>query len=81
MRGAWGPRLATVALALAPVAFLAAFFLLPLSGMLGALLLMERARRRLSRSRFPGILFDPIVDAFAWLAGHLRRRPVTGGRR
>ncbi len=35
MRGSWGSRLGTVALALVPVAFLGVFFLLPLAGMLG----------------------------------------------
>ncbi len=34
MRGSWGPRLGTIALAVVPVAFLGVFFLLPLSGML-----------------------------------------------
>ncbi|HEX6486387.1 MAG TPA: iron ABC transporter permease [Nocardioidaceae bacterium] len=34
VRGAWGPRLGTIALAVAPVAFLGVFFLLPLAGML-----------------------------------------------
>jgi thiamine transport system permease protein len=34
VRGLWGPRLGTVALAVLPVAFLGAFFLLPLAGML-----------------------------------------------
>jgi thiamine transport system permease protein len=34
VRGLWGPRLGTVALAVVPVAFLGAFFLLPLAGML-----------------------------------------------
>ena len=56
-------------------------YALPLSGMLVSLMLMERARRRLSTSRFPGILFDPIVDAFASIGRLLRRRPATSGRR
>ena len=34
MRGNWGPRLGTIALAVVPVAFLGVFFLLPLTGML-----------------------------------------------
>ena len=34
MRGTWGPRLGTIALAVVPVAFLGVFFVLPLSGML-----------------------------------------------
>jgi thiamine transport system permease protein len=34
VRGSWGPRLGTIALAVVPVAFLGVFFLLPLSGML-----------------------------------------------
>ncbi len=52
-------------------------YALPLSAMLASLMLMERARRRLSTSRFPGILFDPIVGAFASIARLLRRRPPT----
>jgi thiamine transport system permease protein len=34
VRGTWGPRLGTIALAVVPVAFLGVFFVLPLSGML-----------------------------------------------
>ncbi|MTD93067.1 LPS export ABC transporter permease LptF [Hyphomicrobium sp. xq] len=56
-------------------------YALPLSAMLASLMLMERARRRLSTSRFPGILLDPIVDAFASIGRLLRRRPATSGRR
>lgn len=61
-------------------------YALPLSAMLGALMLMERARRRLTTSRFPGLIFDPIVDGIAHLAGLIRRwrtgpRAATGGRR
>jgi lipopolysaccharide export system permease protein len=56
-------------------------YALPLSAMLAALMLMERASRRLSTSRFPGILFDPIVDAFASIGRLLRRRQATSGRR
>jgi len=58
---------------------------LPLSAMLVSLVLMERARRRLSSSRFPGLLIDPIVEACGRLAGVFsRRRAVPGlaaGRR
>lgn len=61
-------------------------YALPLVAMLGALTLMERARRRLTTSRFPGLIFDPIVDGFARLADLVRRwrvgrRAATGGRR
>jgi lipopolysaccharide export system permease protein len=56
-------------------------YALPLSAMLASLVLMERARRRLSTSRFPGILLDPIVDAFGAIARLVRRRPATSGRR
>ncbi len=56
-------------------------YALPLSAMLASLVLMERARRRLSTSRFPGILLDPIVDAFGAIARLMRRRPATSGRR
>ena len=56
-------------------------YALPLSAMLASLMLMERARRRLSTSRFPGILLDPIVDAFGAIARLVRRRPATSGRR
>jgi lipopolysaccharide export system permease protein len=58
---------------------------LPLSAMLGSLMIMERARRRLSNSRFPGNIFDPIFGAFAGLARLIsRRRPAieaAGARR
>jgi lipopolysaccharide export system permease protein len=56
-------------------------YALPLSAMLASLMLMERGRRRLSTSRFPGILLDPIVDAFGAIDRLLRRRPATSGRR
>jgi lipopolysaccharide export system permease protein len=60
-------------------------YALPLSAMLGALLLMERARRRLSTSRFPGLLIDPLVDAAGWLGDLVRaragRRVAMSGRR
>ena len=49
---------------------------LPLSAMLGSLLLMERSRRRLSTSRFPGVLFDPVIDLFAQIG-----RALIPGRR
>ena len=49
-------------------------------------MLMERARRKLSNSRFPGIILDPITQAFGFIAGLIpgRRRAapgVSGGRR
>jgi lipopolysaccharide export system permease protein len=54
---------------------------LPLSAVLGCLLMMERARRRLSTARFPGIFVDPISDAVGAIAGLFRRRsPVPQGR-
>ena len=60
-------------------------YALPLSAMLGALMLMERARRRLSTSRFPGLILDPIAQAFRLIAGLMpgrRAAPGTsGGRR
>jgi len=42
-------------------------YALPLSAILGSIFLMERARRRLSTSRFPGIVLDPVADVFAHL--------------
>ena len=48
-------------------------YALPLSAILGSIFLMERARRRLSTSRFPGIILDPVADAFAHLAGLIGR--------
>lgn len=48
-------------------------YALPLSAILGSIFLMERARRRLSTSRFPGIVLDPVADAFAHLAGLVGR--------
>lgn len=60
-------------------------YALPLSAILGAFILMERARRRLSTSRFPGIIFDPIIDGFGRLASLLPGRRLAdaaaGGRR
>lgn len=52
-------------------------YALPLSAILGAFILMERARRRLSTSRFPGIIFDPIVDGFSRLASLLPGRRLA----
>jgi lipopolysaccharide export system permease protein len=58
-------------------------YALPLSAMLAALLVMERGRRRLSVSRFPGILIDPILDAAGRLFALMPRRRArpSGGRR
>jgi len=62
-------------------------YALPLSAILGSMFLMERARRRLSISRFPGIILDPIADAFAFVAGLFgrwrngARALATNGRR
>ncbi len=61
-------------------------YALPLSAMLGALLLMERARRKLSTSRFPGLIFDPIAQTFMFIIGLIpgwrRAAPgASGGRR
>jgi lipopolysaccharide export system permease protein len=61
-------------------------YALPLSAMLGAFILMERARRRLSASRFPGLIFDPIARLFGMLGALIpgwRSAPVpaAGGRR
>ena len=60
-------------------------YALPLSAMLGALMLMERARRRLSTSRFPGLILDPIAQAFRLIAGLVPGRRAapgaSGGRR
>jgi lipopolysaccharide export system permease protein len=64
----------------------ALLYALPLSAMLGAIILMERARRRLSRSRFPGLIFDPISRLFGILGALIPRWrsapvPAAGGRR
>ena len=59
-------------------------YALPLSAMLGSLMIMEKARRVLSNSRFPGLIFDPIAQAFSFLAGLIPGRriaPAAGGRR
>jgi lipopolysaccharide export system permease protein len=53
-------------------------YALPLAGVLGSLIVMERARRRLSTSRFPGLIFDPISDAIAAFGSLFRRRPAAG---
>lgn len=53
-------------------------YALPLAGVLGSLIVMERARRRLSSSRFPGLIFDPISDAIVAVGGLFRRRPAPG---
>ena len=54
-------------------------YALPLSAMLAALMLMERARRTLSASRFPGIFFHPIGRVLAFVAGLLPRRRTAPG--
>lgn len=54
-------------------------YALPLSAMLAALMLMERARRTLSASRFPGIFFHPISRVLAFVAGLLPRRRTAPG--
>lgn len=51
---------------------------LPLSAMLGSLIVMERARRRLGTSRFPGVVLDPIFDGFGRLARLFSRRTAAG---
>lgn len=61
-------------------------YILPLSAMLASLMVMERARRRLTTSRFPGLILDPIFDGFSRLANLFpgRRRAAAdaaGGRR
>lgn len=57
---------------------------LPAIGIIGSLILMERSRRRLTVSRFPGVVLDPIADGIGRLAGLMRRmagrtRPVPDG--
>lgn len=64
----------------------ALLYALPLSAMLGAIVLMERARRRLSTSRFQGLISDPIGRFFGYLVALIprwRSAPAapTGGRR
>ncbi|MFA6139197.1 MAG: LPS export ABC transporter permease LptF [Hyphomicrobium sp.] len=64
----------------------ALLYALPLSAMLGGIILMERARRRLSASRFPGLIFDPIARLFGILGALIPRWrsapvPAAGGRR
>jgi lipopolysaccharide export system permease protein len=56
-------------------------YALPLSAVLGSMFMMERARRRLSTSRFPGLILDLISDALSAIAGLFRRRqPALQGR-
>ncbi len=64
----------------------ALLYALPLSAMLGAIVLMERARRRLSTSRFQALISDPIARFFGYLVALIprwRSAPAapTGGRR
>jgi hypothetical protein len=40
---------------------------------------MERARRTLSTSRFPGLIFDPFSRAFAYVAGLIPGRRAAAG--
>ena len=58
-------------------------YVLPLSAMLGALILMERARRKLSTSRVQSLIVDPIVQAVAFFFALIPRwrASATGGRR
>jgi lipopolysaccharide export system permease protein len=60
-------------------------YALPLSAMLGSLMIMEKARRVLSNSRLPGLIFDPITQAFSFLIGLISGRRtvpgIAGGRR
>jgi lipopolysaccharide export system permease protein len=58
-------------------------YALPLSAMLAALMLMEQARRKLSASRFPGLIVDPIVQTLVWLFTIIPRwrAASAGGRR
>jgi lipopolysaccharide export system permease protein len=64
----------------------ALLYALPLSAMLGALVLMERRRRRLSASRLPGLILAPIARIFGYLGALIPRSrsvpaPTAGGRR
>ena len=64
----------------------ALLYALPLSAMLGAIVLMERARRRLAVSWLPGLIFDPISRLFGYLGALIPRwrsapAPAAGGRR
>lgn len=54
-------------------------YALPLGAMLGALLVMERARRKLTTPRFPGIIFDPIVEAAGKLMSVIPGRRAAAG--
>jgi lipopolysaccharide export system permease protein len=60
-------------------------YALPLSAMLGSLMIMEKARRVLSNPRLPGLIFDPITQAFSFLIGLISGRRIlpgtAGGRR
>ncbi|MFN3624175.1 MAG: LptF/LptG family permease [Hyphomicrobium sp.] len=51
---------------------------LPLSAMLGSLIVMERARRTLATSRFPGVVLDPVFEGIGRLAGLFARRRTPG---
>ncbi|MEO8420342.1 MAG: LPS export ABC transporter permease LptF [Hyphomicrobium sp.] len=64
----------------------ALLYALPLSAMLGAIVLMERARRRLSTSRLQALISDPIARFFGYLVTLIPRwrsapPAPTGGRR
>jgi thiamine transport system permease protein len=63
VRGHWGPRLGTVALAVVPVAFLGAFFLLPLAGMLAQGFIVDG---RLDLSGLTETLARPRVHRVLW---------------
>ena len=58
-------------------------YALPLSAMLGALMIMERARRRLSASRFTRLVIDPLTQTAARLVALIPRWRASpaGGRR
>jgi len=58
-------------------------YALPLSAMLGSLILMERARRKLSTSRVQSLIVDPIVQAVAFFFALIPRwrASAAGGRR
>jgi thiamine transport system permease protein len=63
VRRLWGPRLGTVALAVVPVAFLGAFFLLPLTGMLAQGFFVDG---RLDLSGLTETLARPRVHRVLW---------------
>jgi lipopolysaccharide export system permease protein len=58
---------------------------LPLLAMLGSLTIMERARRKLSNSRLPGLIFGPFAWLFSLISGLIPRwrtaGAAAGGRR